>query len=461
MFDYGEKVNRQGAAESSPRSRTEGVGYPVFESGIGDGRMNGAVAVETLGCRLNQAESEAMATALVQEGYRLVSPSDGADVYILNTCTVTHVADRKCRHLLRLARRRNPQALVIAVGCYPHRAPEELGAMDEVDIVLGNEEKDAVLDIVRGRGASGPVSAMGPSAVLRTRSMVKVQEGCSQFCSYCIVPFVRGRERSRPVDEVVSEVGDRVSAGYREATLTGTEIGAYQPSLVTLVHRILAETRIARLRLSSLRPGDLTPQLLSLWDDDRLCPHVHLPLQSGSDDVLRRMGRPYSVAEYQRAVSAVREAVADVAITTDVVVGFPGETDEEFEESYRFCRMMGFAGIHVFSYSDRPGTSAATMPGKVSPQVKGARSGRMLELAGESARRFRQQFIGRSMTVLWEREIEEGVWTGLTENYIRVLGRSHEPLRNALTPAAPSGWRNGHLWATPEPSSARVRGARR
>ncbi len=423
--------------------------------------MNSAVAVETLGCRLNQAESEAMATALVEEGYRLVSPSDGADVYILNTCTVTHVADRKCRHLLRLARRRNPRALIVAIGCYPQRAPEELGGMDEVDIVLGNEEKDAVIDVVRGRGAPGPVSGIGASAVLRTRSMVKIQEGCSQFCSYCIVPFVRGRERSRPVDEVVSEIGDRVSAGYREATLTGTEIGAYRPGLVTLVHRILGETEIARLRLSSLRPGDLTPQLLSLWNDDRLCPHLHLPLQSGSDDVLRRMGRPYSTAEYERAVGAVREAVPDVAITTDVVVGFPSETGEEFDESYRFCRMMGFAGIHVFSYSDRPGTAAAAMPGKVSPQVKAARSRKMLELAGESARRFGQRFIGRSMTVLWEREIEEGVWTGLTENYIRVLGRSHQPLRNALTPAAPSGWGNGHLWATPDLSSAPVHRTRR
>jgi len=418
--------------------------------------MNGAVAVETLGCRLNQAESEAMATALVQAGYQLVSPRGGADVYILNTCTVTHVADRKCRHLLRVARRRNPQALIVAIGCYPERAPEELGRMDEVDIVLGNDEKASIVHILPDSGAVGPVSVTGSSTAFRTRSMVKLQEGCSQFCSYCIVPFVRGRERSRPIGEVVSEVGKKVSAGYREATLTGTEIGAYEPGLAALVRRILAETSVARLRLSSLRPRDLTPQLLSLWDDDRLCPHLHLPLQSGSDAVLHRMGRPYSVADYRAAVGAVRETVPDVAITTDVVVGFPGETDEDFEESYRFCRMMGFAGIHVFSYSDRPGTAAAGMPGKLSPREKGGRSKKMLELATESGGCFRQQFIGRSMMVLWERETERGVWVGLTENYIRVFGRSCQPLMNTLTPARLLGWRNGHLWATPEPSSTRV-----
>ena len=411
--------------------------------------MGSTVAVETLGCRLNQAESESMARELARAGYRLASALDGADIYILNTCTVTHVADRKSRHLLRLARRRNPEALIIAIGCYPQRAPDELAQMEGVDIVLGNGEKAHILEVLQDRGmtSGGPTNNAAPT--LRTRSMVKVQEGCNQFCSYCIVPFVRGREHSEPIEEVVNEVKERISAGYQEVTLTGTQIGAYKPSLEMLVRRILDETDIGRLRLSSLRPQDLTPQLIALWDDDRLCPHLHLSLQSGSDSVLGRMLRQYSAADYEKAVARVREAVPDVAITTDIMVGFPRETDEEFEQSHRFCQMMGFANIHVFSYSERPGTLAAEMPQKVAEKAKSTRSKRMLELAKESASRYRERFLGRSMTVLWEREMERGVWVGLTENYIRVFASSNEPLKNKFTAAKLVGWHNNDLWVVP------------
>lgn len=411
--------------------------------------MGSTVAVETLGCRLNQAESEFIARELAKAGYRLTSASDGADIYILNTCTVTHVADRKSRHLLRLARRRNPEALIIAIGCYPQRAPGELARVEGVDIVLGNGEKTRILDIIEDRGMIDREPPYNTAPTLRTRSMVKIQEGCNQFCSYCIVPFVRGREHSEPIEEVVNEVKERISVGYQEVTLTGTQIGAYKPSLEMLVRRILTESDIGRLRLSSLRPQDLTPQLIALWDDHRLCPHLHLSLQSGSDSVLRRMLRQYSAADYQKAVARVREAVPDVAITTDIMVGFPGETDEEFEESYCFCQMMGFANLHVFSYSERPGTLAAEMPQKVAEKAKSTRSKRMLELAKESASRYRERFLGRSMTVLWEREVERGVWVGLTENYIRVFASSEEPLKNKFTPARLVGWHNNDLWAVP------------
>lgn len=411
-------------------------------------KKSATVALETLGCKLNQAESESLARKFAEAGYRLVHPSDGADIYILNTCTVTHIGDRKSRHLLRLARRRNPNALVIATGCYAERAPEELARVEAVDMVLGNEEKAHLLQVLGCKGMASPASALGPSPVLRTRSVVKIQNGCNQFCSYCIVPMVRGQERSLPAGEVVDEVKARVGMGYREVILTGTQIGAYRPSLELLVQRILAETDVARLRLSSLQPQELTPELIALWADERLCRHLHLPLQSGSDPVLRRMRRRYSLADYERAVAMVREAIPDIALTTDIMVGFPGETDQESEESYHFCQGMGFANIHVFPYSERPGTLAAEMPGKVGERVKKERSERMLELAREAALRFREQFLGRTMTVLWEKEAQQGVWVGLTDNHIRVFAQSSEPLRNRLVEAKLVGWHSlFDLWA--------------
>ena len=393
-----------------------------------------SIILETLGCKLNQSESESLARQFAKMGYRVVHPSDGADICIINTCTVTHIADRKSRHLLRLARRRNPNALIIAIGCYADRAPQELAQVAGVDMVMGNEEKARLLEVLRRRGLISASAAICPP-MLRTRSLVKVQEGCNQFCSYCIVPLVRGRERSLPLDEAVDEVRARVEMGYREVILTGTHIGSYGQGLELLIQRILTETGVERLRLSSLKPQDITPGLLALWHDERLCHHLHLPLQSGSDSVLRRMRRRYSVADYERAVAMAREAIPDVAITTDIMVGFPGETDEYFEESYRFCQRMGFANIHVFPYSVRPGTLAAVMPGKVGERVKRERSGRILALARESAGRFRQRFLGRTMMVLWEKEVTEGVWVGLTDNYIRVFTRSSESLKNRLAEA--------------------------
>ena len=415
------------------------------------------VALETLGCKLNQAESESMARQLAAAGYRVVQPSDGADVYILNTCTVTHVADRKSRHLLRLARRRNPNALIVAIGCYVERATEELAGVEEVDITLDNEEKAFLVHVLNQAGLMDTALAIDPSPMLRTRSMVKIQEGCNQFCSYCIVPFVRGRERSVSPEQIVDEVEARVAIGYREVVLTGTQIGAYSPGLELGLRRVLAESDVARLRISSLQPQDLSPQLITLWDDQRLCRHLHLPLQSGSDRVLERMRRRYSTADYEQAVTMVREAIPDIAITTDIMVGFPGESEEEFEQSYRFCQRMGFANIHVFPYSERPGTAAAQMTDKVPEGVKKERSAVMLGLARESALRFRQQFLGRTMAVLWEQETEEEVWSGLTDNYIRVFTKSSQRLENRLVETSITDWRNGDLWGelcTGKPLSA-------
>jgi len=398
------------------------------------------VALDTLGCKLNQAETELLARQFTEAGYRLVSPSDGADVYILNTCTVTHIADRKSRHLLRQAHCRNPGALLIATGCYAQRAPEELAQIEGVDLVLNNGQKPQLLQLLEESGRIGsPARIQGDLTIgtgFRTRAFVKVHDGCNSFCSYCIVPLVRGREKSLPVDQVVAEVKHRIVDGYKEVVLTGVKIGSYNyngVNLRELLEHILIETNVTRLRLSSLQPQEISAKLVGLWHDNRLCPHFHLSLQSGSDGVLNRMERRYSVNEYQRAVSLIRSMVPEAAITTDIIVGFPGETEEEFEESYQFCRRMGFARIHVFPYSPRKGTQAAQMPRRVGDEVKKWRSQRMLALAEESVRNFRQRFLGKTMMVLFEQR-SNGVWSGLTDNYIKVYTKSDEDLSNKLLP---------------------------
>jgi threonylcarbamoyladenosine tRNA methylthiotransferase MtaB len=411
------------------------------------------VALETLGCKLNQAETDSLARQLLSKGYQLAESAGEADIYVLNTCTVTHVADRKARHLLRLAHRTNPKALIVAIGCYVQRAPEELRQLGIVNLILDNEQKDRLVDILgnrnlRNKGDRSPVkeyhSSKSPEGscrlVDRTRSLIKIQEGCHSFCSFCIVPYLRGQERSLPLEKVIQQVKERVAAGHKEVTLTGTKIGAYQwegenhGSLCRLIEGILDQTGVKRLRLSSLQPQDLTPELIRLWAEERLCPHLHLPLQSGSQAMLQQMKRQYSITDYQRAVSLAREAIPDLAITTDILVGFPGEGEREFEESYRFCEKMSLANIHVFPYSPRLGTAAAWMPHQVAERTKKERSQRMLALAQQSAQRFRGRFLGRTMMVLWEGKSKPGVWSGLTANYLRVFVRSEQELTNCLLP---------------------------
>ena len=402
------------------------------------------VSIETLGCKLNQAESEALALRLAAKGYNLVSPSESSDIYILNTCTVTRIADRKSRYLLRLARRRNPDALVIAMGCYADRDAGELDKLKCVDLIISNSEKESLPELIKSKLRQTSHETC-EADILRTRSMIKIQEGCNHFCTYCIVPYVRGHEQSLPADEIVKEIKSRISMGFKEVVLTGTKIGAYQPGLETLIRRILDRTDVQRLRLSSLQPDDITGSLLGLWSDRRLCHHLHLPLQSGSDPTLKRMNRPYDTAKYETAVEHIRKAVPQVSITTDVIVGFPGETDEEFEESYRFCQHMSFANLHVFSYSDRPGTAAASMPEQIDEKIKKDRSKKMLRLARESVARFSEQFCGETLPVLWESEISHGTWDGLTDNYIRVMTRSDRPLKNEITDAKLGGTYNKTL----------------
>jgi threonylcarbamoyladenosine tRNA methylthiotransferase MtaB len=406
------------------------------------------VALDSLGCKLNQAEIQQLAAELEMAGYRTVGAGEDADVYVLNTCTVTHVADRKVRQLLRQARRHSPGARIVAMGCYAERAAAELERTGLADLVVDNTQKRDLPRLLERAGIL-PGTGQGEGPVFRgrrARAFVKVQEGCRNFCSYCIVPLVRGGERSVPTDEVVGRIKDMEASGYREVVLTGTEVGAYShggDSLRGLLKKVLDGTKIDRVRLSSLQPPEITPDLVELWRDARLCPHFHLSLQSGSDTVLRRMKRRYTAGDFRRAVSLIRKELPEAAVTTDVIVGFPGETDAEFGETLDFCREIRFARIHVFPFSPRPGTAAASMPDRVPAKVIAERRRLMLALAAGSLREFQRRFCGRTMDVLFEQR-SGGAWSGLTGNYIRVYAESADDLTNRILPVRLGGeYRDG------------------
>jgi len=403
--------------------------------------MNTAsIALDTIGCKLNQAESDALTREFLNAGYHMVSPDKKTDVYILNTCTVTHVADRKARHLLRLARRRNPNALVIAIGCYTKRAYQEIKNIDGVNLVVDDHQNQNLVGLIAEAGYR-PKSTAEPNRPFRTRAMLKMQQGCNRHCSYCIVPQTRGKELSIPATKVLNEVGHLIEDGFKEIVLTGTHIGAHD-DLVSLVEQILEKTQIERIRLSSLQPADITPSLLKLWQDERLCRHMHLPLQSGSDTVLSRMGRWYSTADFENAVNLARKSIPEISITTDIIVGFPGENEAEFEQSCDFCRRIGFANLHVFTYSPRPNTLAASMK-DLSSQTKKERSTKMLKLAKKLSHGFNNRFIGQTMLVLWESKTGSHA-EGLTDNYIRVFTKNSGNLSNRLLPTKlVSSYKNG------------------
>ena len=312
------------------------------------------IAIDTLGCKLNQAETELLAGEYEKAGHQIVADVKDADVYVLNTCTVTRTADSKARHLLRQARRRNAGAQIMATGCYVRRASEELKRIEGVKLLTGNGAAERAAEMMMECGAQvAETPSPGGREGGRTRAMIKIQEGCDAFCTYCIVPLVRGKSRSVPADEVISQIREKAAESFKEVVLTGTEPGSYThegAGLKELLEKVLIETEVLRIRVSSLQPNEITEELLALWEDERLCPHFHLSLQSGSDSVLKRMGRRYSVTDYLAAVNLIREKAPDVAITTDIIVGFPGETDEDFEKTLEICRRVNFAKIHVFPY---------------------------------------------------------------------------------------------------------------
>jgi threonylcarbamoyladenosine tRNA methylthiotransferase MtaB len=404
------------------------------------------VAIETHGCKLNQADSGTLFTQFADAGYRVVPSSEPADVYVVNSCTVTHVADRKARQALRAARRRSPGGMIVATGCYAERSHESLAAMGEVDLVVGNPGKD---DLVRRvaewmgepMGQGGYELAYSGASVTRNRAMVKIQQGCDQVCAYCIVPKVRGRERSIPQADLVSLINEHASRGCKEVVLTGTQLGSYgfdipDASLTTMLSGLLRDTKVPRLRVSSLQAQEIDGDLLALWADPRLCRHFHLALQSGSDAVLAQMRRRYDASGYLDAVERIRETVPGASITTDIIVGFPGESDADFQQTLDLCEQVGFAAVHAFPYSVRPGTSAAYLKDRVDSETKAARMKTLLEATKRHAAAYRAGIVGETRSVLWEgrRARTRGeVWSGLTGDYIRVVAPSPTPLANEIT----------------------------
>ncbi|NPV07576.1 MAG: tRNA (N(6)-L-threonylcarbamoyladenosine(37)-C(2))-methylthiotransferase MtaB [Anaerolineae bacterium] len=399
-----------------------------------------AIYVTSLGCRLNQAEAAALRRALARLGHEMVSEARLADVVVLNTCAVTAEAERKSRQLLRRLHRESPGARILVTGCYPQLDRDLGGAAGLADAVVDNVAKRRLLEAPEH--FIPPASAANGRAApaLRARALVRVQEGCDNRCSYCVVWRLRGEQVSRPAGDVLAEVRQLVAEGRQEVVLTGVHIGAYGrdrlrpevPDLSGLLRLILDQTTVRRLRLSSIEPWDLRHLDLSLWSDPRLCPHLHVPLQSGSDTVLGRMARRYSAAEYERAIARAREAIPDLAVTTDVIAGFPGESELDLEATVALSRRCGFARMHVFRFSPRPGTAAAHMPDQVPPEVIRDRAARLREVAAELAAGYEAGYVGRTMSVLWERK-REGWWSGLTPNYLRVRTRHAEDLSGRAT----------------------------
>ncbi len=383
-----------------------------------------------------------MAAAFAARGDQLVGVEEDADAYVVNTCTVTAEADRQLRQWLRSVRRRQPSSLLVAVGCAAERNALEL--RECADVLVGNVGKSDVVSLVDEHlsrkgvdGVSGGSAGNWSQVPGRTRSLLKIQEGCLAPCTYCIVPRVRRGEMSTPLPEVLSIARERLAAGHKELVLTGTRPGAWRDAslrLVDLVGALLELPDLGRLRISSLQPQELSPELLSLWSDRRLCPHFHLALQSGSGTVLRQMARGYTPERFTQSLSDIRAAAPGAAVTTDVIVGFPGETDEEFEQSVAFCGRAGFARMHVFPFSPRPGTLAAEMAGAVPVGVMRTRLNVMHDLAQRSRREYVDALVGRAVEALWEEETSpgSGEYTGTSENYLRLISRSDVPLHNVL-----------------------------
>ena len=425
----------------------------------------GTVVIHTHGCKLNQADSSILARQFRQAGYTVVEDTAVADIYVLNTCTVTATADSKARQSLRAARRANPDSVVVAAGCYPQRAAVELSQLPAVSLVVGNEDKHRLaslaiaahrekrgIDIAESDLLGFAVSNPDANGNLpgRTRGMVKIQEGCDQVCAYCIVPKVRGRERSIPPGEIIQRINQRVSEGCVEVTLTGTQLGTFGfdlngTNLASLIQDILNETAVKRLRVSSLQPQEIDDDLLQLWlQDSRLCPHFHIPLQCGNDVILKAMRRRYTTDQFARTVQLIRQAIPDAGITADLIVGFPGEGETEFDESLAFVTKMAFSDMHVFPYSKRPGTSAVYLENQVSQGEKKERVSRALQAVRESFERFRLGQLGTVREVLWEGSKKRGrqeQTLGLTDNYIRVqlastpIGDNLLNLSNTVVPA--------------------------
>ena len=416
-------------------------------------------ALHNLGCKVNSYETEAMQQLLEEAGYEIVSFHEKADVYIINTCSVTNIADRKSRQMLHRAKKQNPEAVVVAAGCYVQSAAEELKADLAVDVIIGNNKKQDLVPILeeyfKDRTDSSHVIEINETHEYErlsihkiadhTRAFLKVQDGCNQFCSYCIIPYTRGRVRSRRPEEVVAEVRELAAAGYQEVVLTGIHLSSYgvdfkeeeNENLLSLIRQVHEVEGIRRIRLGSLEPRIITDDFAkALASMPKFCPHFHLSLQSGCDETLKRMNRHYTTEEYAAGCDILRRYFDNPAITTDVIVGFPGETEEEFEETKAFLERIGFYEMHIFKYSRRAGTRADRMPEQVPEQIKNVRSEALLLLEKQMSKAYRESFLGKKKTVLLEEKTEIGgraYMIGHTMEYVKAVVPYADNLKNKMT----------------------------
>ncbi|MCI6277515.1 MAG: tRNA (N(6)-L-threonylcarbamoyladenosine(37)-C(2))-methylthiotransferase MtaB [Clostridium sp.] len=410
------------------------------------------VAFSTLGCRVNVYESEAMAEKFIKEGYEVVDFSEKADVYVINTCTVTNMGDKKSRQIIGRTRRLNEEAIIAVVGCYSQIAPDEVSAIEGVDVVLGTRNKgDIVYWVNRAKSEKSKVVNVTENILKnkvfeelkiedyqdKTRAFLKIQDGCNRFCSYCLIPYARGAVCSKKPETVIEEVKNLAKHGFKEIILSGIHTASYgvdledKVTLIDLLEEIEEIDGIERVRIGSIDPTffteDIKDRLVKL---QKLCPHFHLSLQSGSNDTLKRMNRRYSKEDYKEIVDMLRGAIKDVSITTDIIVGFPGETEEEFEETYEFLKDISLTKMHIFKYSPRKGTKAATMKDQIHGTIKEERSKKLIELNEKNEEAFMKEMIGKTLEVLFEEKVsgEERVYTGYTPNYIKTICESNEDL---------------------------------
>ncbi|MDD2497639.1 MAG: tRNA (N(6)-L-threonylcarbamoyladenosine(37)-C(2))-methylthiotransferase MtaB [Desulfitobacteriaceae bacterium] len=415
------------------------------------------VAVYTLGCKVNQNETEAMAGLFKKAGYEEVDFHQEADVYIINTCSVTHLADRKSRQMIRRAIKTNPDALVAVTGCYAQTAPGEVLNIPGVDLIVGTSERNRIVELVNeARLAEAPVNAVKDIMKIsdfeeiaeeeaephRVRAYLKIQEGCNRYCSYCIIPYSRGPIRSRPIENVVNAAQRLVEMGYKEIVLTGIHTGAYgtesgNADLAVLIRRLLEIEDLKRLRISSIDPNEVNEELLDLMaGSEVLCRHLHIPLQSGDDRVLERMNRVYTTDDYENLVGEIRTRIPGIAITSDIMVGFPGETEEEFQHTLVFTEKIGFSALHVFKYSPRRGTPAAGFPKQVDWKIKEERSKELISLGRRLSAKYAETNIGKVFSVLVEQETkikDAFFWEGHTDNYLKVVFPFEKDLRGSFT----------------------------
>ncbi|WP_236860254.1 tRNA (N(6)-L-threonylcarbamoyladenosine(37)-C(2))-methylthiotransferase MtaB [Candidatus Formimonas warabiya] len=437
-------------------------------------------AIYTLGCKVNQNESDAIISTLAHAGYEEVSFEDKADVYIINTCTVTHLADRKSRQMIRRAVKTNPRAVVAVTGCYAQTAPGEVLGISGVNLVIGTRDRHRLAELIEeAKEGRAPINAVrdimdaqafeeiSQEEVLphKSRAYLKIQEGCNQYCSYCIIPYARGPMRSRPVDRVIRRAEELVAGGYQEIILTGIHTGAYgvdlagNVDLAFLVERLIRIEGLKRLRISSIDPHEIGERLLNvIAGSPVLCRHLHIPLQSGDDAVLQRMNRVYDTAQYAELIGGIRQRVPGIALTTDIMVGFPGETEEEFLHSYQFIERIDFSGLHVFKYSPRQGTPAATFPHQVAPEIKESWSNKLITLGRRLLKNYAEKHIGSVLDVLVEQHTRisgQAYWEGHTDNYLHVAFPSAQDVKGQLIDVRLETYRDGFIFGHPEQGAAR------